>query len=158
MSIATTTMMPLTAAGIGELLKSSQGCLHVQVLRWVMTVHGILLAESIRVGASLEGIPLTARKIYRMEAGDVDLGQPRVWTFIEFEVRYEEADALADGLSAALESKLGWYCDFRSDEETFVVFAGHIFRYPRGDPTGRARAETYARSVGVPAAQLDWPE
>ena len=123
-----------------------------------MTVKGILLAESIRVGASLEGIPLTVRKIYRREAGDADLGQPRVWTFIEFEARDDEADALADGLSAALEPTLGWYCDFRSDEETFVVFAGHIFRYRRGDRTGRARAEDHARSVGVPTAQLDWPE
>ena len=59
--------------------------------------------------------PLTVRKIYRKEAGDVDLGQPRVWTFIEFEAADKEADSLAAGLSAALEPKLGWYCDFRSE-------------------------------------------
>jgi hypothetical protein len=52
----------------------------------------------------------------------------------------------------------GWYCDFRSETETFVVFAGRTFRYQRGDATGRAATATYASSVGVPAAQLDWPE
>ena len=43
-------------------------------------------------------------------------------------------------------------------EETFVVFAGHSFRYVRGDAEGRSQAEAYGRSVGVPETQLDWPE
>src|SRR2546421_2652589 len=110
-----------------------------------MPIRGTLLAESIRVGASLEGVGLVISKIWRADGGNVDAGQPRTWTFIEFEVRDDEAEALAAALSAALEPKLGWYCDFRSDEETFVVFAGHICRYPRGDRTGRARAKEYAR-------------
>ena len=52
----------------------------------------------------------------------------------------------------------GWYCDFRSPSETFVVFAGRVLRYPRGEKDGRAEAEAYARSGGVPESQLDWPE
>jgi hypothetical protein len=60
-------------------------------------------------------------------------------------------------LSHALASEAGWYCDYRSDTETFVVFADRVFRYARGDPAGRAAAADYARSVGVPVAQLDWP-
>jgi len=34
--------------------------------------------------------------------------------------------------------------------ETFVVYAGRVFRYPSGDKAGRAEAEDYGRSVGVP--------
>jgi hypothetical protein len=52
----------------------------------------------------------------------------------------------------------GWYVDFHSPEETFVVFAGRVCRYRRGDERGRAEAEAYARARGVPQAQLDWPE
>src|SRR5438045_4065940 len=92
-----------------------------------MPIRGTLLAESIRIGASLEGVGLVVAKIWRADAGDVDAGQPRTWTFIEFETRDEEAEALAAALSAALEPKLGWYCDFRSDEETFVVFVDTCF-------------------------------
>jgi hypothetical protein len=33
-----------------------------------------------------------------------------------------------------------------------------MFRYRRGDKNGRAKVEDYARSVGVPDAQLDWAE
>jgi hypothetical protein len=42
--------------------------------------------------------------------------------------------------------------------ERFVVFPGRFFRYPRGDKAGRAQAQSYGRSFGVPEAQLDWPE
>lgn len=65
---------------------------------------------------------------------------------------------LASALSDALDPRLGWYCDFRSDEETFVVFSGRIFQYRRGDRSGRFEAEAHARSVGVPETQIDWPD
>jgi hypothetical protein len=121
-----------------------------------MTLTGCLIGESLRTGASLDRL-LTISKIARSESGEVDAGQPVLWTFIEFEAPAEEADVLAHELSQVLEPSLGWYCDFRTDDETFVVFANRVFRYPRGDATARAEAESYARSVGVPESQLDWP-
>lgn len=47
--------------------------------------------------------------------------------------------------------------DFRTPEETFVVYSGKVFRYRRGDSAGRAEAEAYGRSKGVPENELDWP-
>jgi hypothetical protein len=119
---------------------------------------GILIGESVRIGASIEGVPLRVTKLSRVNAGDEESGQPREWTFIEFEVLDTEATSLASSLSIALSSAGGWYCDFRSLDETFVVFAGRIFRYARGDRAARAEAEEYARSVGVPDGQIDWRE
>ena len=123
-----------------------------------MTVQGSLIGESLRVGAALEGVALTVRKVTRADCGDEHAGQPRIWTFIDFEAPTAAAASLAHALSDALDASLGWYCDFRSADETFVVFAGRVFRYPRGDRVARASAEDYARSVGVPEPQLDWPE
>ena len=123
-----------------------------------MVIEGVLIAESLRTGAHIEGVTLSVRRIMRGEDGDTAAGQPLTWTFIEFEAPLEEAEALATALSRAIDKRLGWYCDFRSPTETFVVFAERVFRYPRGDTVGRSDAETYARSVGVPASQLDWPE
>ena len=122
------------------------------------TVTGALIGESLRVGASLDGVRVVVDKIVRADCGDTNAGQPLTWTFIEFQVDVELTDAWAEKLRDALEPSVGWYCDFRSPEETFVVFAGRIFRYPRGDATGRAEAADHARSVGVPEAQIDWPE
>jgi hypothetical protein len=117
---------------------------------------GTLIAESVRVGSTLQGIPLTVAKVSRADLGDVEAGQPRTWTLLEFEAADADADRLANALGEVLDAR-GWYCDFHTDDETFIVFAGRIFRYPNHDPAGRAEAAAYGRSVGVPEAQLDWP-
>lgn len=119
---------------------------------------GILIAESLLKDHILEGVALQVRKISRGDVGDPTVGQPLTWTFIEFEVEDVAADDLAAALSSSLDPVGGWYCDFRTAEETFVVFADRVFRYPRGERGGRQEAEAFGRSVGVPEAQLDWPE
>jgi hypothetical protein len=119
-------------------------------------IEGTLIAESIRVGAEISGVRLVTRKISRAAVGDTSAGQPELWTFVEFEAEEQEAWILADALAKALDQH-GWYADFRTPEETFVVYSGRIFRYPRGDSPGRAEAAAYGRSMGVPENQLDWP-
>lgn len=121
----------------------------------MVSFTGGLIAESLREGASLEGNGLTVQRIWRVEAGDPSAGQPVGWTYIELEVPSEHSEALAHALSDALAAG-PWYCDLQSDDETIVVFAGRVFRYPRGDASARAEAEAYARSAGVPESQIDW--
>jgi hypothetical protein len=113
----------------------------------------------LRLNTSLERLPLEVRKITRIGPLDnVSGAQPKIWTFIEFSVLDDQAPTLADELAAVLDEEPGWYCDFRTEHETFVVFGGRIFRYARGDPSGRAAAAAHARTVGVPEAQIDWTE
>jgi hypothetical protein len=123
----------------------------------IVSLSGCLIAESLGVGGAVVGVRLTVTRVSRAEAGDVDAGQPRIWSFIEFEAADEDGDRLAATLEGALQTSGGWYCDFRSETETIVVFAGRTFRYPRGDSEGRSLVAEYARSVGVPEGQLDWP-
>jgi hypothetical protein len=120
-------------------------------------IEGALIAESIRVGAELDGVRLVTRKISRAAFGDASAGQPELWTIIEFEAEESEAGDLADALAKVLEQQHGWYADFRTPSETFVVYSGRVFRYRRGDTVGRAEAMAYGRSVGVPEHELDWP-
>jgi len=68
------------------------------------------------------------------------------------------AHVLADALVLALDSEADWYCDFRTEHETFVVFAGWVFHYARGDRVGREATAAHVRSVGVPEPQIDWLE
>ena len=121
-------------------------------------ITGTLIAESLRVGAELGGVRLVVRKIRRAAQGDAVVGQPELWTLIEFEADEADASALATGFSDVLDQPGGWYVDFRTPAETFVVYAGRIFRYPRGDASKRGEAAAYGRTVGVPEDQLDWPE
>jgi hypothetical protein len=121
-------------------------------------IKGTLIAESMRAGTELSGVRLVTRKITRAAAGDAAAGQPELWTFIEFEAEDADVESLAGALADTLDQRLGWYADLHTTEETFVVYAGRVFRYPRGDSGGRAEAEAYGRSHGVPENQLDWPE
>lgn len=119
-------------------------------------IRGAIVAESLRLGAVVEDVPLVVRKLERVDAGLKE--QPRQWTLVWFEADDDDAGRLAEALADALEARGGWYADFHSDTEVTVVFSGRIFRYRQGDQSERVRVEEYARSVGVPDEQLDWAE
>lgn len=120
-------------------------------------IKGALIAESMRVGASLTGIPLVVREIRRFAADEVTPWQPSTWTVLEFEADDADAQELADALAGVLDDP-GWYVDYSSAGETFVIYRDRVFRYPRGDKAGRAEAAAYGRAHGVPEHQLDWAE
>jgi hypothetical protein len=122
-------------------------------------LKGTLLAESLRPGAELDVTGLRLTQLGRHDVSrTIGAGQPPVWTFVGFEADDGAAEALAQSLSGALLAEGGWYADFVVGNEHVVVFAGRIFRYRRGSLAGRAEAEDYGRTVGVPDNQLDWPE
>ncbi len=121
-------------------------------------IAGYVLAEGIRLGARLEGLPLTLTTIERYPVQDTAPDEPSVWTMIAFEFPEEEAERVADALAKVLDEHGGWYTDFAAGGEKFVIFANRIFRYAVGDKAGRAEAEAYGRSAGVPDSQLDWVE
>ncbi|MFJ4628379.1 hypothetical protein [Streptomyces sp. NPDC088847] len=119
-------------------------------------LQGVLIAESLRVGAQLTGIPLQITTLTRVEMTNRGDGQPRYWTLLEFSAEESAAQQLANQLASCLASSGGWYTDFHTADETFVIFANKVFRYPRGQAEGRSEAQQYGRSVGVPEPQLDW--
>ncbi|MET7846309.1 hypothetical protein ABZT45_49215 [Streptomyces sp. NPDC005356] len=66
-----------------------------------------------------------------------------------------QAQHLADQLASCLSSSGGWYTDFHTPSDTFVIFANKVFSYPRRQAEGRREAQDYGRSVGIPEQQLD---
>lgn len=119
--------------------------------------NGVLIIESLRAGAKLEGVPLTVRSLVRVEMTGVADYQPPVWTIVEFETPDATVDLLAEQFAEALDTP-GWYVDFHTSADVFVVFPGKVIKYARGDDRARSEAKKYARSVGVPESQLDWGE
>jgi hypothetical protein len=118
-------------------------------------LRGLLISESLRTGGELD-VPLHVEKIWRGETASATAAQPPNWTLIQFTAPETEAERLAAALSGCLSPTGGWYADFGTGAEKFVIFAGKVFRYLRGNPAGQAEAKAYARSVGVPESQLDW--
>jgi hypothetical protein len=121
---------------------------------------GTLIAESLRVGAVVDGPAFAVTEVRRVEAelsaDQRAAGLAQTWTLIAFELADERAGELANALAAVLDEP-GWYADLHSAERSFVVFSGRVFAYARDDAAGRAAAEAFARDHGVPEAQIDWP-
>ena len=121
-------------------------------------VKGTLVSESVRAGADISGVAeVTLVGVRRVEIANASPDQPLRWTLIDFEAPDSRAEALADAFAGALD-RPGWYVDFVTTTDKYVVFSGRIFRYRRGDVSGRTQAQAYALELGVPPAQIDWPE
>jgi hypothetical protein len=120
-------------------------------------IRGGILAESLAPGTGFDGHDMRIIRCGRFGVTGVADYQPPIWTLIEFEAPASRSGALASELAGCLLSP-GWYANWNSDTEATVVFPGKIFRYSRGDQAGRAEAEAYGRSVGVPESQLDWTD
>src|SRR5579862_6134721 len=103
-------------------------------------VTGVLIGESLRVGAKLGGgLPLRLNWVTSMDSGDgAAAGQPARWTVFEFEAEDHAAAELAAALARCLDTG-PWYANFNTADEAFVIFADRVFRYHRGDRSGRAR-------------------
>lgn len=117
-------------------------------------IQGSVILESLRPGTRLSGLKLRVREIYRFRQENAGPGQPDLWGVLEWEADAADAAEIAQAFSKVLDQP-GWYVDFRSEQETFVVFPGRVFRYRRGDIAGRAEAQAHARTLRIP--QLDWP-
>jgi len=119
-------------------------------------IEGTLIMESLRAGTNLENLTLTVRKISKYRAGGTTPAQPGIWTTLDFEADEAQAAGLAQAFAGTLEEGPGWYVNFQSPTEAFVVYPAWIFHYPRGDAAGRAEAQAYGRRLAIPESQLDW--
>lgn len=119
-------------------------------------IQGTLIMESLRVGTNLEHLQLAVHKISRYYAQGTTPDQPGIWTVLEFEAEEARSGEVAQTFAGVLDQP-GWYMNFESPAENFVVFPGRVFRYPRGDQAGRAEAQAYGRRLAIPEPQLDWP-
>jgi hypothetical protein len=120
-----------------------------------LAVIGTLVAESLTTDAVIE-LGLTLRRLHRIAIADPAPDQPCVWTLIDFTCADTDVEEFARQLARGM--RIGpWYCDFATTTTKYVVLAGKIFTYARGSAAGYTEAAEYARGMGVPEAQLDWP-
>jgi hypothetical protein len=122
--------------------------------------RGQLIAESLEVGVRFHvpGLGLLGATRVEPPPDRLRADQPRRWTFIGFEMDDDRAPEVAEALAASLDGRGGWYVNFSTATDAWVVFRGRVFRYPIGDAAGRAEAQAHGRALGIPEPQLDWGE
>ena len=118
-------------------------------------LKGLLLKESLIDPGVLNQLCITKTETWNV--AQVADYQPNVWTAISFEVDDAEAGAITEELSHALKSP-GWYIDARQDDWVIVIFPNRVFKYLRGNQSGKAEAQAYTQAIGIPAGQIDWGE
>jgi hypothetical protein len=121
-------------------------------------ISSYVIAESMRAGSSIEGVPLSLTKVERYAVSSATADQPGEWTLIHFEFEDGELERVISALAGVLKEEGGWYTEVTLAEEKIVIFAGKVFRYASGDATARAEAQAHGREHGVPESQLDWSE
>jgi hypothetical protein len=116
---------------------------------------GLLLQESLADRSVLDRLHVT--KVEKWKVGEAGLPGPAMWTATHFEGNVTDVDKTAEAISAAMVDSY-WYANIHCLADEIVIFAGKVFRYPRGDAMARRAPEDYARSVGVPEHQIDWEQ
>jgi hypothetical protein len=123
---------------------------------WVtMAVVGTIVADGLRLDRPIE-VPIVLRRLHCIGVSATADGQPGIWTLIDFICPDDEVGQFADALADALQSG-PWYADLATESTKYVVFSGRVFAFDRKDRAAREEAVAYARLVGVPEAQIDWP-
>jgi hypothetical protein len=115
---------------------------------------GLLLKESLKDESILNLVRVTQTEVWGVQ--NAEDWQPEQWTAILFEGESNRADEIAQALSRAM--KPAWYANFSTEKHAYVVFAGKVFKYIKGDTQARIEAQAYALSAGVPESQIDWGE
>ena len=115
---------------------------------------GLLLLESLKDEGVLDLVRVARTEVWHVENA-VDW-QPKQWTAVSFEGESRQADEVAEAMSRSIKPK--WYANFSAEAHVYVVFAGRVFKYAKGDAQARAEVRSYAVSVGVPESQIDYGE
>jgi len=113
---------------------------------------GLLLLESLKDGGVLDLVKVTKTEVW--DVGNAVDWQPERWTAVSFEGESNRADKVAEAISRAM--KPAWYANFSTEAHVYVVFEDRIFKYVKEDAWGRAEAQAYAISAGIPESQVDW--
>ena len=78
------------------------------------------------------------------------------WTLHSVEIHEQNAKAVAQELSKALDSKHAWYADFKNDKWHYIIFKNKVFYIDKESKEQYDKAKQYGLSLGIPAYQVDF--
>lgn len=78
------------------------------------------------------------------------------WTLNTVEILENQADDIAEEISRSLDSKHGWYADFKNDKFHYIIFCGKVFKVDRSKPEQYDNVMAYGVTLGIPDYQLDF--
>ncbi len=120
------------------------------------TLRGDIIEESLADPSTLKTVKIVSTRVelVRPEHKTPWLKQ---WTLHTIEVPEDQAAALAEKLSHAIEKQHhSWYVDFKNDALHYIIFANKVFRVDRKRPQQYRSVVEYGLQLGIPSYQLDF--
>ena len=78
------------------------------------------------------------------------------WTLHRIEIPENQADKIVKEIIESLDSKHGWYADFKNDTFHYVIFRNKVFKVDRSKPRTYDEIKKYGLKLGIPEYQLDF--
>jgi len=119
-----------------------------------MDYKGVIIGESLENKDVLRKIKIISTKIEKTTKKHKS--QVKEWTLHTIEIPESEAEDIAKEISKDLESKAGWYADFKNDTRHYIIFRNKIFFIDRRSKEQYDEAKNYGISLGIPEYQVDF--
>ena len=120
-----------------------------------MNYEGVIIKESLQDSSVLKDMTIVATKV---EPVTEKHKTPwlKQWTLHTVEIPESNAEAIAEKISYALETRDSWYADFKNDRTHFIIFREKVFKVDRSKREEYDAATTYGIAQGIPAYQVDF--
>jgi len=115
---------------------------------------GVIIEESLKDKAVLKKVKIT-KTIVEQVTEKHKTPWLKQWTLHTVEISEEQASAIANELSLALERSY-WYADFKNETRHFIIFRNKIFCINRKSKEQYDEAKKYGLSLGIPEYQVDF--
>jgi len=116
---------------------------------------GTVIEESLKNKEILKKLHITSTRVEKVTDAH-ETPWISQWTLDDFEVLEQDAETTAEELSKSLDSNHGasWYVDFKNKMYHYIIFRDKVFCVDRKNKEQYDEAESYGRSLGIPAHQL----
>lgn len=115
--------------------------------------EGILIKESIDDETVLDYLNINKVEIWKTD------GVPRYWTALFFTSKQADFPQIISRAVISNEKSGGnWFVDFKAGNVKYIVFRNKILKYIIGNQKQKDEVCEACRQLGIPDAQMHWPE
>ena len=121
-----------------------------------MDFQGIIIAESLTDCSVLDDVQILSTKVEPVQEKH-RTPWVKQWTMHTVTIAPEQAAALAEQISHALDAKHDWYADYKNETEHYVIYRDKVFHMSdRSDAAQYDAATRYGIALGIPHYQVDF--
>jgi hypothetical protein len=117
--------------------------------------EGVIIEESLEDSSILKQLKIVSTKVEPVTESHKTPWISK-WTMHTVEIPEDQAQAMAEEIGKALDSKHNWYADFKNNVSHYIIFSNKVFFIDRKSKEQYDEAKKYGISLGIPEYQVDF--